>query len=214
MSTIHPIPFDALERAYLNVKRFVFDAGFGQEYIWQKHVMFTSVTEVNFLSETAWVILSSGMRESIVRRKFPHISLAFFNWKSSAKITKCANSCFRIAINTFNHPGKINAIIEVARRIQASGFAKLKAEIANAPLETLRQFPFIGPVTVFHLAKNIGIPVAKPDQHLKRLARASGFTDVQDFCQAIANQIATKYRKLILFCGGLQLSLITTLRNL
>ncbi len=183
------IPIENLVRAYLNAKRVVFAAGFGQEVVWQRTVSLKSLTEIQFLSEVAWVILSAGMKEAIVRKKFPDISRAFFFWESAQKIRKCAKDCFRTSIKTFNHPKKINAIIDVARRTDAVGFDQLRVEIVNAPLETLQQFPFIGPVTVFHLAKNIGVPVAKPDRHLKRLACACGFTDVQDFCHVIANQV-------------------------
>jgi hypothetical protein len=46
-------------------------------------------------------------------------------------------------------------------------------------LETL---PYVGPVTAFHLAKNLGLNVAKPDRHLSRLATATGFSDAHALC--------------------------------
>ncbi|MCL4328727.1 MAG: hypothetical protein M1410_04010 [Candidatus Thermoplasmatota archaeon] len=60
--------------------------------------------------------------------------------------------------------------------------------IIRNPFETLREFPYIGPVTYYHLAKNIGIPVAKPDRHLSRLASRSGFRDVQEFCEFLSRK--------------------------
>jgi hypothetical protein len=50
-----------------------------------------------------------------------------------------------------------------------------------------QQFPFIGPITSFHLAKNLGLPVAKSDRHLVRLANAVGFEDVQSMCRNISS---------------------------
>jgi len=40
----------------------------------------------------------------------------------------------------------------------------------------LQQLPFIGPVTAFHLAKNLGIEAVKPDRHLCRLSKLLGRT--------------------------------------
>lgn len=56
----------------------------------------------------------------------------------------------------------------------------------DKPLEALQSLPFIGPVTRYHLAKNIGLPFAKPDRHLVRLANSAGYTDVQRFCRDIS----------------------------
>ena len=52
----------------------------------------------------------------------------------------------------------------------------------------LKSLPYIGPVTCYHLAKNIGLQVAKPDRHLTRLANHTGYNDVQLFCEDISRQ--------------------------
>ncbi|MGH7846925.1 MAG: hypothetical protein ACREQW_17410 [Candidatus Binatia bacterium] len=129
------------------------------------------------------------MKEAIVRGKFSDITRAFFLWKSAQAISRHAKYCFRTALRSFHHPGQIGAIVDVARRIDAVGFKTIKSEIVAAPLETLQKFPFIGRVTVFHLAKNLGVNVAKPDRHLTRLAWACGYTNVQEFCHVIATQV-------------------------
>src|SRR5204862_28581 len=41
----------------------------------------------------------------------------------------------------------------------------------------LTRCPYIGPVTCWHLAKNVGMDVVKPDRHLVRMAQASGARD-------------------------------------
>ena len=51
--------------------------------------------------------------------------------------------------------------------------------------------PWIGPVTKFHLAKNLGLDFAKPDVHLARLAAAER-TTVDELCERLAAQ--TGYR--------------------
>jgi hypothetical protein len=183
------IAVEHLAKAYLNSKQMVLAAGFGDEIIWQKNLRLDAFTEHELLRETAWVILSAGMREAVIRKKFPEISEAFFLWKSARVISDHASVCESTALKTFNHRKKIGAIIDVARRIDASGFDKMKAEIVADALGTLQKFPFIGQITVYHLAKNLGANVAKPDRHLTKLAWACGFSDVQDFCQIIAAEV-------------------------
>ena len=58
--------------------------------------------------------------------------------------------------------------------------------IQENPIETLQTFSYIGPVTAYHLAKNIGLAVAKPDRHLKRIASLFGYHDVQILCSEIS----------------------------
>ena len=49
----------------------------------------------------------------------------------------------------------------------------------------LETMPWIGPVTKFHLAKNFGLDVVKPDRHLARIADAH-HSDPHTVCAEIA----------------------------
>ena len=59
-------------------------------------------------------------------------------------------------------------------------------KLKKNPLFMLQEFDYIGPVTMYHLAKNIGLPVAKPDRHLVRIAKMENYQDVQTFCQDVS----------------------------
>jgi len=54
------------------------------------------------------------------------------------------------------------------------------------PVAALQIFPFIGPTTSWHLAKNLGFDVAKNDRHLARLASANGYDDAHSLCRVIS----------------------------
>lgn len=182
-----PTPVEGLAKRYLEAKAAVLMAGFAEEIVLQENAGSVPLTESRLLEEHAWVTISTGMREAIVRRKFPMISSCFFEWQSAALIHESALSCFHAAVRVFNHPQKIQAIIDTATFIAAKGFEVVATEIRTAPLTALRQLPYIGPVTVYHLAKNIGTEVAKPDRHLVRIAQACGYNDVQEFCGLISS---------------------------
>lgn len=173
---------------YLKCKKLVIGAGFKTEIDWQRSVSIHQLTERQFLREHAWVTLASGMREKVIRNLFQAFSNAFFDWKSAELITENKVLCKESAFEIFANENKINAILLTSWIIAAQGFKEIKKLIVDNPEKTLRQFPYIGPVTYYHLAKNIGLPVAKPDRHLVRLASDLNFCDVQTLCGYIGGK--------------------------
>lgn len=175
----------ALAMFYLDAKSVLINTGFEDEIEWQFALPFQELSETDFLREAAWVVFSSGFREAVVRQKFQQISGAFLNWKSATAIHQGRRECRKAALATFNNRRKVNAVLTIARFVSHHGFEYSKRKIDEGGVEFLMQLPYIGPITAFHLAKNIGLDVAKPDRHLVRAARAAGFQSVVDFCSTI-----------------------------
>ena len=71
--------------AYRQAKDMVLRAGFGEEISWQASVDFNSISESDFLREHAWVTLSAGMKERVIRNLFHAISSSFYYWESANK---------------------------------------------------------------------------------------------------------------------------------
>src|SRR5205814_249669 len=151
---------------------------------------FASATESTFLREAAWVVLSSGFRESVVRRVFSGVSTAFLDWCDSASIALQIDDCRNAALKSFGNRRKIDAIADIVLRVAKEGIDRIKEKISKCGLSYLQEFPFIGPVTACHLAKNIGLPTAKPDRHLVRICRSAGYTCPNDLCRVVAEYIA------------------------
>jgi len=68
-------------------------------------------------------------------------------------------------------------------------FEKVKNQIDSLGIQYLKTFPFIGDATAYHLAKNIGLNVAKPDRHLVRISVALGFSTPADLCARISDEL-------------------------
>jgi len=160
--------------------------GFEWERTWQRGADPLVFNESDLLREAAWVILSSGFREAIVRRLFGHISLCFCDWESAREITHRKTECISSALDVFGNERKILAIADMAEEIDRMGFARVRSEITVSPYDRLRQFSMIGETTAYHLAKNLGFPFAKNDRHLKRLCHALGIKDAETLCNEIA----------------------------
>ena len=174
---------------YESAKEYVIHAGYESEIQWQANVEFDQVTEGAFLQEAAWVVLSAGFRESVVRGSFQSISKAFLDWESAVEIVDNLDDCEKRAIAVFGNRRKISAIGEIAKVVAENGIEHVKAKIQRKGLKYLRELPFVGPVTSFHLAKNLGMSVVKPDRHLMRMAVASGHQTALEMCSRVAGAV-------------------------
>jgi hypothetical protein len=171
---------------YAAAKDRVVERGFASELAWVDSLTDQSFTESDLLREAAWVILCSGFRESVVRLKFSYLSLCFCDWESASLIAKYGDTCIILAEKAFGYRRKLEAISNIARELHDIGFDRVKDEIQRDAVGRLSSFPFIGPITSYHLAKNLGFQFAKDDRHLQRLVIAFGFRDAQRLCSAIA----------------------------
>ena len=180
---------DSLALAYLQAKEYVLEAGYAEEIDWQSARRIEDLTETDLLREAAWVILSGGMNERVIRRCFGSISREFHSWSSAKIIVDTAEHCREGALQHFNHGGKIDAILSVAGLIVSRGFDTLLETLQKDPLLELQCWPYLGPATSRHLAKNIGFQIAKPDRHLCRVSEVAGFPSPQDMCSALSEYL-------------------------
>lgn len=128
----------------------------------------------DFALAAIFVICNSGMKNTVARGIYERIVKQIY---ASAPVRK-----------VFKHDGKVKAI-EAIWFDRKPLFAKYIA--ADDKLAACEALPFIGGITKYHLAKNFGAQVAKPDVHLQRLADREGVT-AQELCERIAAE--TGYR--------------------
>jgi hypothetical protein len=178
--------------AYRWAKEYVIAQGYSAEIRWQCEASFEAITESQFLSEAAWVILSCGMRETVISRKFPLLSTAFLEWDSSGAILRRKRNCRDAALRIFAHEQKIDAILRIIEVVRNEGLEEMKKGIRSSGVAYLQRFPFLGPATSYHLAKNLGIDVVKPDRHLLRITAIAGFDSPERFCRYISDAVGDK----------------------
>jgi endonuclease III len=174
--------------AYYFAKEMVCSHGYSYEIRWQNSIVFDKVDESYFLRELGWAIVSSGLNEKAARSIFRKISTVFYDWKSASDISSNEIVCRLNATKVFKHHGKIDAIIKSCQIISEIGFHKIKEHIRSSPIDAISAFPYLGPKTSYHFAKNIGLDFAKPDRHLERIANLAGYSDVQVFCKNISER--------------------------
>ena len=148
-------------------------AGYGRMIEWSENATAPRDAEA-FASEVIYVICNSGMKNSV----------------AAPIAARCLEALRRggSATSVFRHPGKGPAIDAIWSK-RGELFERSTAE--NAKVEDLLELPWIGPVTMYHLAKNLGADEAKPDVHLERIARADR-TTTHRLCRRLARLTGLK----------------------
>ena len=123
-----------------------------------------------FVTELAFVICNSGMKNEIARAIFERVRGAIEAGESATTV--------------FGHEGKARAIDELWRNRET--YFRLY-NLAADKHAYLLGLPWIGSITVMHAMRNFGAEVAKPDVHLARLARLHGMI-AQDLCKRLAEE--------------------------
>lgn len=118
--------------------------------------------------EAIFVICNSGMKNTVARRIFDRIVAALNEGRPVSE--------------AFGHKGKVGAIEHIWNNRDE---LLVRYQQATDKLEFCGSLPWIGGITKYHLAKNFGLDVAKPDVHLQRLADLEG-TTVDALCRRLA----------------------------
>lgn len=135
---------------------------------------FKNLKAKQFLSEYCWVIYVSGFKVDTIKIIFPKLRTAFKDFDIN---TLARMKSPKAVLSVFNNERKATSFINGSKLIAKEGFTVFKKRLKCKRIDMLEQLPGIGPITKFHLAKNIGLKdVPKPDIWLVRAATACSST--------------------------------------
>jgi len=158
---------------YKEAKSRIIDKGYSWEIEMVESRSLETTTQEDFMMQYAWVVLSAGMKNQVIEKIFQ-------DW-SATHDPEC-----------IGHLGKQKALSELLSNYE-KWFSEFKTKkTLEEQLDYLESKPFIGKITKYHLARNLGIDVAKPDRHLQRLAEKFGYKDVQILCENISNIVGDR----------------------
>ena len=153
-----------LLKYYDEARNFILDSQYKAEMEWcENRPPFNDIDAETFFFEYVYVVLNAGMKEQIARKMYERY-LEHLN------------------CDVIGHPGKRSAI-KKARQNYKEWFQMLKnIQDENSKIDFFKSLPWIGDITKYHLARNIGIDTVKPDRHLVRLAEQFGYDTPMDMC--------------------------------
>jgi nickel-dependent lactate racemase len=152
---------------YLDLKQAIIEKGYESDIIWAENVKKCDNSE-DFVLQFIFVVCNSGMKAQIAIKIYERILQAICEDKDISE--------------AFGHKGKVSAIKEVIenqRKIFHDYF------LSDNKVEFCKSLPWIGDITKYHLAKNLGIDCVKPDRHLVRIANTYNTTPLE-MCQKLS----------------------------
>ena len=155
---------------YLDLKQSLIGNGYENDIIWAENVKKCELPE-DFVLQFIFVVCNSGMKAQIAQKIYERILIMIGSGQNIS--------------HAFGHKGKVAAMKYVIKNQNEifSNYINSKDKI-----EFCKTLPWIGDITKFHLAKNLGEDCVKPDRHLVRIANQYN-TNPFDMCQKLSDII-------------------------
>jgi thermostable 8-oxoguanine DNA glycosylase len=185
------------DRYFRNALTFT-EFNYKEDYDRIANTNFKMLSKEAFFKEYVWCVYVSGFRASIVSKKWKALMRAYrplfdFNRPVACKIDY--DEVIKEAMIVFANGRKVAAVVETHKTIDGLGlvdWAEFRDDRLATP-ELLQRLPFIGKITCYHLARNIGLlDFVKPDVHLVRMAKHWGYADPQTMCEELGEKFDLK----------------------
>lgn len=189
---------------YRLLQNLITDEGFGDDVTWAETIGACPSPD-DFAREHAFVVCNSGMRAKTACGIFQKVQKALAEGRPLAEVFGHEHKCYSIQ-HVYD---RRQELFVRYREVDARDMTETKEEV----IAFLRTLPHIGNITKFHLVKNLGQNVCKPDRHLVRIA-AFYETTPHDLCKALS--VATGLRIATIdtvICRAASLSIIKFLRD-
>lgn len=175
-------PKEYFKKAYAFVKKF-----HRQELDFIQSTKFEKVDEDFFFKEYIWVVYASGFSAKVVSKMHPRLVDAFgyFDQLAQKEFDEIFEKVKPICRNKQKAKSVYNMAVWMSSELEKLLWVELKDQKLNSP-EKLMKLPYIGKITCYHLARNIGLlEFVKPDLHLVRMAEHWGYEDCIKLCEAV-----------------------------
>ena len=156
-------------RRFRRLEQAICEAGYAEDISWSEALGPPEDAEA-FGRAAAYVIINSGMKNEVAELIYAKCLKAIERGRSVTKV--------------YGHYAKARAIDAIWQN-RLRHFGTFVA--TDDKLAFCHALPWIGPVTQYHLAKDLGVDVAKPDVHLARLA-VRDRTTVERMCKRLSKQ--------------------------
>lgn len=197
---------EAIIEFYKEAKQFCIEQG----YQWEIELVYNRTWEQaqpdHFFAEYCFVVFNAGMKNQVAQKIYEKFMATMNMELHGSTMQDTADLRIKsLDVSVIGHKGKREAIRTAMSEYQRwfkelqditpkkqrfyevlllkTAHKRTINEVRVAYLETL---PWIGKITKYHLARNLGIDVAKPDRHLVRLSEKFGFRDVHEMCEYIS----------------------------
>ncbi len=140
------------------------------------------IAPTDFWVEYIWVVYVSGLSASVVAGMWPRLVQAAGFWNEDMNEAVLFNRLVPVNRNRT----KARALHSTRQELARLGWRTFRGAYLH-DMESMRLLPMVGPVTCYHLARNLGHDVVNPDIHLARLARCYAYASPANMCGHLAS---------------------------
>ncbi len=150
-------------------------------------VRLQDVTLEKFFLEYVWVVHATGFNAKVVGKMMGGLVAAYGGVAELS--SKGRDEAVAPVLMVCNNPQKAGAVWKTSRILRDGaakhGWEAYRDAHLSDPVK-LAELPYIGRITCYHLARNIGLlEFVKPDLHLIRMADHWGYEDPVSMCEAV-----------------------------
>lgn len=168
----------------------VIERGWGDEVQYFRGLTFDKVDGRFFFRECAFCVYAAGFSNYVLNSKWEGLTKAYKNW-SYEKVCQYADEVRNQALGFIHHEGKVKAILECAEKLNDWGWPSFRDWLQSMNLLIQPgQLKYIGQAARYHLARNIGADVAKPDRYMLDHASECGYPPTDEGVQQFARRVA------------------------
>jgi len=143
-----------------------------------RSVSLADLTPEKFWNEYIWCVYTSGFNARVISRKFLGLLEAYGEWND---FDRNDEEVWSDVSGLIANENKFAAVWRTRTLIEDLGIDIFFLRYLQR-IDDLVKLPFIGKITKYHLARNLGFDCVKPDLHLVRLAERFGFGDPEAMC--------------------------------
>jgi thermostable 8-oxoguanine DNA glycosylase len=180
-------PVDSGAEAYFRRAREFVERFYPTELENFQKVKLEEVTVERFFIEYVWVVHATGFSAKVVGKMVERLLKAYGHPFDLAR--KEQAEAIGPVLKVCNNPQKAKAVHQASKIVRdgvdAFGWEKYREHFLSDPVK-LGELPYIGKITRYHLARNIGLlEFVKPDLHLVRMAEHWGYPGAVEMCEAV-----------------------------
>jgi len=175
-----PPPLVSLEEYYAHAHRMCEDK-YSKMLDYYRRLKLDHVTPETFWWEYVWCVYASGFNAKVLTKLFPDLQDALGMWY----LLSMEDRWYHVA-PLFSNVRKYNACRKTAQLLASYDSWDLFKQDHLQNTESMRKLAYIGSITCYHLARNLGMDAVKPDLHLVRLADHFGWPDPETMCHYLS----------------------------
>ena len=177
----------AIDIVFHSARMYVREIGY--DTAWVNEVSIDKITAQDFFGEYIWVVYSSGFKVSRLESLKKGLYRAYGDYRA-LDVGHREN-----VLNVINNKSKWNAVYRTAVAMQMFDWDDFKETYLDT-IDSMMGLDFIGPKTKYHLARNLGFDVAKPDRWMCRLTEKLGWESVDSMCSYLSKKHDLKVKEI------------------